>query len=186
MKLNNLSRSLVAKLIFACLVVSASAEPLPFPASLLSSAPFEGAVSVSKAKSAVQPGRKILVRGRVGGTSKPLAENIAIFVLADEQTIKACSDIPGDSCPTPWDYCCEPTEKLRDSTATVQVKDGSGNVIRAGLRELGLKELSTVVVSGTVDPASGQGILIINAERIHVMMGSDPGKLSTAVENGSQ
>jgi hypothetical protein len=37
-------------------------------------------------------------------------EGRAAFSLVD-QSLKACSDVEGDDCPVPWDYCCE-TEKL--------------------------------------------------------------------------
>ncbi|MEZ0389844.1 MAG: hypothetical protein ACAI34_22380, partial [Verrucomicrobium sp.] len=114
-----------------------------------------GAVSVTAARKEAKAGEPIVVRGRVGGRTASLVDKAAIAVLADEKAVTACNDMPGDACKTPWDYCCETPEKLKASTATIQVRGENGKVLRSTLRGLGgLKELSTVVVKGTVDAAS--------------------------------
>lgn len=128
-----------------------------------------GAIGVASARTQAQPGEPITLRGKVGGKMTPLSETAAILVLADEETITSCDDIPGDSCETPWDYCCEDSDKITASTATIQVRDADGKVLRSTLRGLGgLKELSHLVVSGTVDAASTEAALIVNADTIHV------------------
>jgi hypothetical protein len=64
-------------------------------------------------------------------------------------SLKACSDIPGDTCEKPWDYCCE-THKLANATALVKVLDDQGDIVKAGARSLlNVQELSTVIVQGT-------------------------------------
>jgi hypothetical protein len=129
----------------------------------------KGALSVAKARENAKPGESIVVRGKIGGRAVALAPKMAIAVLADEKAITPCNAIPGDTCATPWDYCCETPEKLKASVATIQVKDEKGKIVKAPLRGLGeLKELSTIVVSGTVDAASDKDVLIINAAAIHV------------------
>ena len=63
-------------------------------------------------------------------------------------SLKACSDIEGDNCPQPWDYCCE-TSKLPNATALVKIIDEGGSLVTTDARELlGVKELSTVIVKG--------------------------------------
>jgi hypothetical protein len=136
---------------------------------LVKSAPA-GAVTVSAArKEAIKAGTEVVLRGRIGGRMTALVDKAAIAVLADEKTITACNDMPRDACKTPWDFCCETPEKLRSSIATIQVRGADGKVLKAPLRGLGgLKELSTVVVKGTVDAASGKDVLIVNVSQIQV------------------
>jgi hypothetical protein len=155
----------------AVLVVASvihAAEPA-LPSTLLADKAPKDAVSVSKARKDAKPGEAIVLRGKIGGRKVALVPKAAIAVLADEKSIKSCNEIPGDSCEFPWDYCCETPEKLAASTATVQVKDAKGKVLRTTLRGLGeLKELSTVVISGTVDAASTKDNLIVNATSVFV------------------
>jgi len=140
---------------------------------LVATAPAD-AKGVSDTRRNAQPGEDIVVRGRIGGTMKPLSETAAIAVLADEKGIKACSDIPGDTCETPWDFCCEPSEKLRASILTIQVRDEQGKIVRKTLRGMGgLEELSTVVVKGKVDKRSTSQALMVNAEAIFVEPAED-------------
>ena len=140
-----------------------------FPSSLISDKPIEGAVGVVAARAAGKSGEPIVLRGKVGGVDPALSEAAAIFVLADEKAITSCDDIPGDECPTPWDYCCADPDVKKASIATIQIVDADGKVIRKGLRGLGgIKELSRVIISGTVDKASTPENMIVNASTIHV------------------
>lgn len=140
------------------------------PEGLLVTTAPSGAVSVAAArKDAAKDGAEIVLRGRIGGRMTSLLDKAAIAVLADEKAITACNDMPGDACKTPWDYCCETPEKLKASTATIQVRGADGKILKAPLRGLGgLKELSTVVVKGTVDKASSKDALIVNVTQIQV------------------
>ncbi len=139
------------------------------PASVIASDAPEGAVSVIEARAAAKPGEAIVLRGKVGGKMKPLSDTTAILVLADEKAIASCDENPDDACETPWDYCCEEASKIAASTATIQVKGDDGKLLRSSLRGIGdLKELSHLVISGTVDAASTAEALIVNADKIHV------------------
>ena len=119
--------------------VSAKAEP--------------ASATVLEARSGAKQGAELVVRGRV----KDFVGEAAAFVLIDE-SLRACSDEGDpmeDSCTTPWDYCCIPSEEVAAASAMVEFRDAQG-VIRepiAGLR--GLDHLDTVVVRGVaeVDPA---------------------------------
>ncbi|MGK0190096.1 MAG: hypothetical protein ACI9R3_005916 [Verrucomicrobiales bacterium] len=139
------------------------------PDGLISATAPENAVSVVEARAAAKPGAAIVLRGKVGGKMTPISDTAAILVLADENAIASCDQNPDDLCETPWDYCCEEASKIAASTATIQVMGDDGKLLRSTLRGIGdLKELSHLVVSGTVDAASTAEALIINADKIHV------------------
>ena len=105
------------------------------------------AQDVIGARESVQNDEDVVIVGRIGGSQTPWVEGRAAFSIVD-LTLKACSDIPGDECQMPWDYCCE-THNLPSSTAMVKIVDDEGGVIKADARNLlGVKELSTVVIRG--------------------------------------
>ena len=137
--------------------------------SLVTDSAPEGALSVVAARVEAKPDSEITLRGKVGGRTSPISEAAALLVLADETAIKSCDEIEGDDCEAPWDYCCEDPAKIAASTATIQVRGEDGKLLRSTLRGLGgLKELSRLVVTGTVDAASNSENLIVNATKIHV------------------
>jgi hypothetical protein len=77
----------------------------------------------------------------------PWVEGRAAFSIVD-QTLIPCSERPGDSCTTPWDYCCD-TDRLPQSLATIKFVDGQGKTLSTDARKLlGVKELQIVVVKG--------------------------------------
>mgnify|MGYP006138360095 CR=1 FL=1 len=51
-----------------------------------------------------------------------------------DAAVTTCDKMPGDSCKTPWDACCEPRESLQANTATIQIVDASGKPLKTGLR----------------------------------------------------
>ena len=113
---------------------------------LLSASPV-GAKDVIAVRSESEDDQEVVVVGRIGGSNSPWIEGRAAFSVVD-RSLKACSDIPGDLCPTPWDYCCE-TDKLPAATTLVKVVDSDGQLLTTDARELlGLEELQTVVVKG--------------------------------------
>ena len=107
----------------------------------------EGATDVITARAASEDGEEVVLVGRIGGSASPWIDGRAAFSIVDG-SLKACSDIPGDKCEKPWDYCCE-TDKLPEATALVKVTDEAGSVVKADAKSLlGVEELSTVVVKG--------------------------------------
>ncbi len=125
-----------------------------------------GAKDVIQVRKDAKHGEEVVMRGRIGGRAKPWIDGMAAFSIVDP-SLKACSDIPGDACPIPWDYCCE-TDKLPTAMASVQVVDGDGGVIRTDARELlALKELSTIIVTGKAK-RDDEGNLTILASGIFV------------------
>ena len=106
-----------------------------------------GAAPVIAVREQSKDGDEVVLVGRIGGSANPWIEGRAAFSIVDP-SLKACSDIPGDECPKPWDYCCEAT-RLPSSTALIKFVDDKGRPLQADARKLlSLKELQTVVVSG--------------------------------------
>ena len=108
----------------------------------------DDAADVVKVREESSDGDDVVLVGRIGGSVDPWVKGRAAFSIVDG-SLKACSDIPGDECPKPWDYCCE-TDKLANSMALVKLVDREGTLVKADARQLlGVTELSTVVVKGT-------------------------------------
>lgn len=107
----------------------------------------EDAASVIETREQAKDGDEVILVGRVGGSSNPWIDGRVAFSIVDE-SLKACSDIEGDECAMPWDYCCE-TDKLPGGTALVKFVDGEGNIIEGNAKELlDIQELSTVIIKG--------------------------------------
>src|SRR5688500_12195265 len=58
-----------------------------------------GAEEVIKVRADAADGDEVVVVGRIGGDVNPWVEGRAAFTIVDN-SVDACSDIPGDSCPT--------------------------------------------------------------------------------------
>ncbi len=107
----------------------------------------EGSSGVIAVRETATDGDDIVIAGRIGGSVNPWIKRRAAFSIVDP-SLRACTDIPGDECETPWDYCCE-TDKLAAATALVKFVDEAGKPLPADSRDLlSVKELQTVVVQG--------------------------------------
>jgi len=107
----------------------------------------DGAGDVISVRKDAKDAEEIVIVGRIGGSRNPWIKGRAAFSIVDP-SLRACSDIPGDKCKFPWDYCCE-TDKLPAAMVLVKFVDEQGNVVKADARELlELKELQTVVIRG--------------------------------------
>ena len=139
---------------------AADASLLP-PDLFLDAAP-DGALELAAAKKSAKVGEEIVVRGRIAGHKDPLAPNRAILTLLDSAVL-TCDRMPGDSCATPWDACCEPRESLQANVATIQVVDASGSPLKTGLRGTnGIEPLKEVTIVGKVRSGDA-GALVIDA-----------------------
>lgn len=113
---------------------------------LLTSEPA-GAQEVIQTRKSAKNDEEVVLVGRIGGSENPWIDGRAAFSIVDN-SLKACSDKPGDGCDKPWDYCCE-TDKLPTAMALIKVVDEEGKLINTDARKLfNLKELQTVVVKG--------------------------------------
>lgn len=141
---------------------SASADR---PAWLLESAPGD-AIAVASAKASAVEGESIVLRGRIGGRMAPISADSPVFVVMDLD-IPHCGQIPGDSCGTPWDYCCETPESITANSATIQVVDAQGKPIEGSPMGHGFSALDEVVVVGTVGPRPTPEVLTIRATGLY-------------------
>src|SRR5687767_11941810 len=82
-----------------------------------------GAIDVLAARKDAKDQQDVVVVGRIGGRPNPWIEGMAAFPIVD-RSLKPCSEIEGDTCATPWDYCCEP--QLPQATALVTLVDDAG------------------------------------------------------------
>ncbi len=145
--------------------VTGAADLNPPPAErakyLLATEPAD-AQAVCSMRENAQDGDEIVVVGRIGGEADPWVEGIAAFSLVD-QGLRPCNEIPGDNCPKPWDYCCEP--ELAEGRVLVRLVDAEGKPVHSDARILlGVKELQTVVVQGKAQKdEAGNVTLLANA-----------------------
>ena len=136
---------------------------------LLATAP-EKPVEVIEARASAKDGEEITVVGRIGGSKTPWINDRAAFSIVD-RSLKPCSDLPGDNCPTPWDYCCQ-TDKLPKGTALIKVVDAQGQLVKTSAKNIpGVKELAIVVVKGTAQRDEA-GNLTVVARGVYVQEGA--------------
>ena len=104
----------------------------------------------------------------VGGEVSVFVPGRAIMKVIDTEVENLCLK-SGDSCKTPWDYCCATAEDLQQHRATVKVVDAQGKTLRVGLKGTGeIKEMKILVVKGIVAQGSDTKNLVVNAQGIYV------------------
>jgi len=146
-----------------------AAPAVPPPAAFVAAEPTGTPTPIPEARKTFSPGDEVLLKGRVMGVSDPFVKGRAVFVLGDTGTLTPCNENEDDHCSKPWDTCCDPAEVRAAGTATIQVLGDSGKVLAHGLKGVGgLKELSTVTVSGVVAPMATAEAFVINATAVYV------------------
>lgn len=131
-------------------------------------APVEAeAADIHLVRETAKPGETLTVRGWIMGNDSPFVEGRAAFILGDPKVITACSEMPDDHCKTPWDACCDSPEDKQRATATIQIVDGDGRVLKEGIEGVeGIEKLAKLKVTGTVAEGSSAQRLVINASAI--------------------
>ncbi len=130
----------------------------------------EKSIDVSEARKSGthKIGDEVILRGRIGGSKTPFVGGRAVFTLMG-RGLKACSENPGDACKTPWDYCCETKTDITAHSATIQISDDKGQVLRTDMKgRRGMKEMTEIVVTGKVAVSDGK-LLVVNATSIVVV-----------------
>ena len=126
-------------------------------------------VSITEARKDPTPGKEVTISGDIIGRDTVFVPNRAVLILGDPDVITSCNRNAADGCKTPWDVCCDDPDVVTASIATIQVADADGQLHKSGLKGLGgMKELSQLVVQGTIAEDSGPDNLIINATGIHI------------------
>ncbi|MBC8105685.1 MAG: hypothetical protein H7Z14_03775 [Anaerolineae bacterium] len=170
------TRVVLAIVIFAivgCKKETAPPAPLAssvqsLPADLFTTTPPPGATDVAATRKSAKDGDAIVIKGQVAGAKEPIAANRAIMTVAD-LSLPTCDKTPGDKCPTPWDACCEPSDKIAANSLSVQVVGADGRPLKAGLGgATGIAPLKHVVVAGVVKMAAGSDTPIVEARQIYV------------------
>ena len=107
------------------------------------------------------------VFGAAGPAGRITLQYRNAFTIVDP-SLKACSDIPGDNCSKPWDYCCESPDTMKTHTLAVKFTDEKGSVVTADARKLfGVEPLQTVVVRGKLQKDESGKTAVI-AEKMYV------------------
>jgi hypothetical protein len=166
-------RNAIRHWLFLLVVLAASATALGCgkstvsipPSEILSDKEPDGAIDVLAFRADAKDGQDVVVVGRIGGRENPWIKGTAAFPIVD-RSLKPCNEIPGDTCETPWDYCCE--ANLSDATALVTIVDKNGQTLKQDPREfLKLKELQTVVAKGKVKRDNAGNVTVL-ASQLHV------------------
>jgi hypothetical protein len=143
-----------------------SAQMDTLPANLVVKTAPQGAQDIPAAKASAKEGQPIVIKGKIAGNERPLADSRAIMTILDP-TVKTCDTMPGDACVTPWDACCEPIEVRTAKSATVQVVGADGKPLKTTLKGVGgLEPLKQVIVSGVAKSAGDA--LVVEAKEIYV------------------
>jgi len=146
--------------VFCTVEVVAEANP-----ELLLKKEPKGAVDVLALRKDVKDQQDVVVIGRIGGRVNPWVKGMAAFPIVD-RSLKPCNEIEGDTCKTPWDYCCE--TNLPKATVLVMFMDEAGKIIKKDPRELlHVKELQTVVVQGKAKRDKTGNVTVL-ASKIHI------------------
>lgn len=146
-----------------------TAPPIPQipPSTFLKEKPKD-AKPVKEVKASAKKGDTVTITGRIGGRTEPFIKSRAMFLIADP-SLKACNEIPGDTCKTPWDFCCETPETMKACLATIQIVGADGKPLKVDAQGAGgMKPLSRLTIVGTVSDVSKDGALVISATGIHV------------------
>lgn len=140
----------------------------PLAEIVLSSAP-DKPLDIAVLRKSGKPGETVTFTGEVIGSDPVFMDGRAIMIMGDPKKLTACNKKPGDECERPWDVCCDDPDVITASIVTVQVVDDAGKPVKAGLRGVGgVKELSTVTVTGEVAKGSNESNMLINATGIFV------------------
>ena len=131
--------------------------------------PIPAAQAIHIARTTAKPGDEITLKGDLIGRKKIFVDGRASFILGDPGKLTPCNEIPGDECPTPWDACCDSKELKKTGIASIQILGEDGRVLSGNLKGTkGMKELSSITLTGTVDKSSTEDNLVVNATKIHV------------------
>lgn len=114
----------------------------------------------------VKDQQDIVVVGRIGGRKNPWVMDAAAFSIVD-RSLTPCNELEGDTCKTPWDYCC--ATNLPKSTLLVLFYSVDGKLVKKDARSLlGVRELDTVVIQGKAKRDKAGNVTIV-ASKMYVV-----------------
>jgi hypothetical protein len=122
----------------------------------------EGVIPLRDALATEQYGQEIVVSGKVG----EITPRYAAFRLYDS-SLQDCNR-EDKHCPTPWDYCCEPPDRVQKGSVFVEFKDTQGKVIKADiLNYRDIYYLANVDVKGQLSKDETGNVRLV-ATGIHI------------------
>ena len=134
----------------------------------LTEAPTREVSSIASLKTNAKEGDTVAVKVVIGGRDNVYVPNRAVLTVIDAKINNPCTS-EGDSCRTPWDYCCTPAEEKLPNMAIVQIVGDDNRPLAVDLSSVkNLKHLNTLIVLGTIGPRDNQDTLLINADAIYV------------------
>lgn len=134
---------------------------------VLAASPSGKAGAIHLVRAGAKPGDQITISDKIMGAESPFVSGRAAFILGDPGLLTPCNEIPGDTCGTPWDVCCETSEEKKAGTATIQIVGSDGRVLKEDLEgKGGLEKLAEVTVTGKVAEGSTADALVVNATAI--------------------
>ena len=120
-------------------------------------------------KETAKAGEDVTFLARVGGRAKPFASGFAMFVVADPSLVSCELKGEVDHCPVPYDYCCEPPEKIKAGLATIQFSDDEGMPYQVSAQGAGgLEGSKFVIIEGTVLERNDDGLFTVEASKVWV------------------
>ncbi|HLX63389.1 MAG TPA: hypothetical protein VKX17_19115 [Planctomycetota bacterium] len=156
----------LALFVFTMMLAARAADKLPENL-FIKESPTK-ASDVGELKKSAKEGDEIVLRGQVGGQAKDVFNASRASMMVADMKLTPCNKKPGDTCETPWDFCCVANDEKAANIAIVQVVDEKGKLIKSTLKGAnGLDHLSVVVVKGKVAKKDGVN-LIVNATGIYV------------------
>jgi hypothetical protein len=152
-------------MLFAVLLVSGcsqSPEPsntderrTPEDSPYLLSAEPAGARDIIDVRKNVKDGEAVVIKGQIGGQTKPFISGEAAFFLVD-LSLEPCGD---EECG--WDFCSS-ADELPGARVLVEIVDDSGKTVAKDAKKaFGVKELSKVVVKGKVSKDDKGNVTIV-------------------------
>ena len=137
------------------------------PESYWSEAALTKATRVRDIRRDAKDGAEVVVTGKV----KDFVSGVAAFTLIDLE-LKSCSDREGDTCPTPWDYCCEEANVITENTIMVMAHDSNGRPLRTVAKGFqgfhGLDHLETVTLTGKASRDKQGNVTVVLAKLARV------------------
>ena len=116
----------------------------------------DGVLDVIDMKQKVKNGDEVVVFGRARVFNKGLSQ-----MVLTGTAVKHCAERPGDTCETPWDYCCEESSDVNAHSISVEVHE-DGRPLKESLEGFaGLKLLSDVVVKGRAEKDDSGNVRVV-------------------------
>lgn len=150
--------------------VKTDAQSTAFSKVILAEEPKE-ASSISDIRKNAKPGDKVTFKGNAIGAMNIFMADRAVMILGDPEKMTSCNLRPDDECKTPWDVCCDDEKVIKANIITLRYLDESGEILKEGFKNVeGIKELSSLVVSGTVADETTDDNMIVNVSGVYVKM----------------